>query len=203
MCVKCDSSVFLNTNYCREHYLTAHGKPPEFRKVKEFAIRDFLTVYLLSNYNIKPIFNKKLALTRLIPDLQFTYLQTQILIEIDEHQHNKGTYDLTDNKRELQIAQNIKRTVIIRINPDRYRKHPSIWTKHTQIKTPGEIENVVNVNVEEWERRKKIIIQCIDMALEDVKININNQTLNINQSIIKYYYVFYEVDKVANEFGNA
>ncbi len=167
-CIKCSRKVFLTEELCREHYCEMYAQPVLFRKIKENSIRDVIKYEMKYRWGIDVVTNKKLPGTRLLPDLHFILFGVLCLIEIDEYQHQKGDYDLKENDRLNQITTVYDQCIMIRINPDKYKTYPDIWTKKLKIVKPGQIEEVVSENKDEWQRRRSTIVTVLNNVIVSI-----------------------------------
>jgi hypothetical protein len=178
-CKKCQSNTFAEETLCKEHYYELHTLTPEFHKYKEKQWRDYLTYYLMKEWNIQAVSNRQLPNTTVIPDLYFVVLGGDILcvVEVDEYQHKLGLNysEEREEARYTQISSGYKKVFVFRINPDSYQDRyntkeksslrPALFRKKIQVLSPGEIVEQVETNHEEFEHRKKIVTQCINGVL--------------------------------------
>jgi hypothetical protein len=165
-CIKCERVTFLNQMFCHEHYLELYRVPLNFRKLKERKWRDFITFYLKDVWNVDVKWNKKLCNSNVLPDFHFEYMNVLFIIEIDENQHNTGVAYSTDieENRYKQFGTHEK-VVVLRINPDETKRHPAIWRKISVLKNPGEVEEIVLTNDEEFQRRQDIFKSVVKYKL--------------------------------------
>ena len=80
---------YLQTNYCEHCFRELTNKPPTFVKLKQKILTSIIHRILIEN-SISDIFlNRSLFVDgkKICPDIRFSYLKYQIIIEIDEHCH--------------------------------------------------------------------------------------------------------------------
>ncbi len=169
-CMRCDCRVVLpGTKLCGEHYRELYSTTESFAKIKERFIRDAVAYHLKKKWDIKISWNKQLTDTTLRPDISFVLCDSLVIIEVDEHQHKKGYDTAKEELRALKLGQVQNQfTYIVRVNPDRYKKHTSIWSKRKLIVSPGVFRDEISMDCSEWARRKLEIERVLDMIIDSI-----------------------------------
>ena len=169
-CIKCGRTGYLKLSLCREHWHEYYQVELPFNRIKELNVRKVVHHHVLSFWqNHTFIFNKKLPGTTYLPDMRFTNGGGRLIImEVDEYAHRRYK---NEKDRMLEIVGACGSNVsIIRINVDAYKdregvQHPAIWRKETRAIDEKIVSNVI-CNEEEWERRKQIILNVVDMSMD-------------------------------------
>jgi hypothetical protein len=163
-CISCKSVTVESKSpykpYCYRCYYFHHPDeiPPKNIRVKEHYIFEYIAeMYgdILTSRN-KPVVGGT-SLKR--PDFLFNFETYAIIIEVDENAHTKGQDYKCDEKRSMELLNDLKKPVVmIRINPDSCTMHP----------IPAFImdsKNQVIVNEKEFNYRMETLCDMIDIYL--------------------------------------
>jgi hypothetical protein len=172
-------------NYCLNCFI--HKFPEKINQISNYRTKENnVSEYLLEFFkNEKLIINKKIydGISKRRPDIMFELKTHNIIIEIDEDQHQY--YEcICENKRIMEISQDLKHKpiIFIRFNPDNYidnngNKVNSCWTINKQ----SGILFVCSENKKQWEIRLEILKTTIQYYLD-----------NEIEQMIDIIYLFYD-----------
>ena len=105
--------------------------------MKEHHVIDYIREVVVNEslIDVEVTYDKQVqgGCSRKRPDVLMDFLTHSIIIEVDETQHSSEEYCACENKRMMQIFQDLgsRPVVFIRFNPDKYtdrdgNKHPSL-----------------------------------------------------------------------------
>lgn len=116
-----------------------------FRLLKQNQLSIFLKGFLETFEEIEAIsFNENV--NGFYPDIRFSFMGIEFIIEIDEYQHKKGiAYSREREEKRTQALKNsFKTLVLIRINPDRSSNRPIPMISMTYNELSKQKEIIVN-----------------------------------------------------------
>lgn len=160
--------------------------PPTYCKMKQKLICDFLHQVLL-DLSVKEIYfnlpiycsfspsslNKKSKGKKkiIIPDLRFTWMEWNIIVEIDEHKHKSYVKD-ENNRIDMIRSVFNQKVILLRINPDSDGVFPAMIVKlPKKISADGRmfVDTIIK-HSGEIERR----FQIIHKLIKDIIFSISN-----------------------------
>jgi hypothetical protein len=130
-------------------------------KVKEQHLIDFLKLTYGNNIFT---FDKNVGgCSKRRPDAYIDLLTHVLVIECDEHQHNRGDYSC-ENKRTMQLFEDFgsRPVVFIRFNPDKYLMFQSSFKYHKTTGVP------IIRNKDEWCNRLNSLKETVNIWLKEI-----------------------------------
>jgi very-short-patch-repair endonuclease len=158
-CTRClTGGRYLRTDYCEHCYRELTNQPPTFVKLKQHIMTSIIHRILIDNSISDVFINRSLFINgkKICPDIRFSYLKYQVIIEIDEHCHRN--YDEHDRD---QLLNKIPNLILIRINADGYDCFYPIVEKKSKLEN-GLRRDDIKIYEGEIERREKIIKNCLE-----------------------------------------
>ena len=131
-------------------------------KNKEFRLFSFLK----NNYTNKIIWDKMVKSITLRPDFRIDFNTFQIVIELDEHQHN--AYNKIDEHLRIETIYNALNIplYVIRLNPDNYVENGVEITTDLTVRfelLKNTIDNIINKSCVELVKTYETIYLCYDI----------------------------------------
>lgn len=166
----------LYDGLCSEHF---YNKPFKNTNTPENAIRDFIKKLYSDKFDI--LFNEIIpdGISSRRPDVFIDMSFYAVLLEIDENQHKYGSlYTNTQNKKRIDdLLKDIapKLLVLIRFNPNNYKKNKTITQSYWSYK-----QSIRPKYLNDWNSRLDTLKKTLDYWLD----NMPNKQL----TIIKLYY---------------
>ncbi len=203
ICDNCSNSRY--DGYCSKCFfiLNPDSKKTIYAKFRENNITDYLKNNITENNYKKMVFDKLIEGGKSYrrPDILIDKENYYIIIEIDEHQHNKYEKD-NEKKRIKDIAEDLnnKNIIFIRFNPDSYID-----------KNNNKIENCWKINksnapvlkdkkIEEWNKRLNLLLERIKYWLNNVpNNNIIIEYLFYNENYDKNFNNSYDDENIGDE----
>jgi EsV-1-7 cysteine-rich motif len=167
-CIECDDTIVTKNRYdgrCLRCMVYLFPDQPVCKgyKTKEKHVGNFITEQHISNDIIRSYritFDKSVTggSSRRRPDIMLDIGTHVVIIEVDENSHNTKAYCSCDNKRIMELFEDVKRRpmVVIRFNPDKYKdhlgvSHPSCFGRHASLDVP-----IIKHKID-WEFRLKLL----------------------------------------------
>lgn len=185
-------SIIIRTNsrykgYCLRCFIHLFPDEPVTRnyKTKETAVvQHLLTEFPIEKYSW--VVDKKISdgCSKKRPDLLLDLGYQVLIIEVDEEQHKRTTYDIScENKRLMELSQDVNHrpTIFIRFNPDDYKINNKTITSCWKINKNG-ICSLKKSKKKEWEERLTSLKSQIDYW-----INPENKTEKTIEIIQLYF----------------
>jgi len=167
--------------YCLYCYINTFPEKPVSRnyKTKEFAVVEFVKNNF-PNFDWSSDKIIKDGCSKKRPDLLLELGYQNIIIEIDENQHNN--YDsICENKRIMELSQDLGHMpiIFIRFNPDKYYKKDSIITSCWSINKNG-ICVISESKKTEWITRLNLLQSQIEFWINPInKIDKTIEIINL------------------------
>lgn len=158
-------------SHCMRCYINLYPdqKISKDYRIKETHVCDYIKSQSYENVIIT--MNKTIAggCSKRRPDILIEAGDYNIIIEVDEEQHNTIDYCACENKRTMELFQDLGNVplVMIRFNPDAYTdskgsKKRSCFRSHKKLDVP------LIANTEDWENRLKVLGQRIQHYLANI-----------------------------------
>jgi EsV-1-7 cysteine-rich motif len=167
-CIECDDTFVSLSRYdgrclrCMV-YLYPDETVAKGYKMKEKHVGDFIAELhdssdIIRSYTIT--FDKSVSggLSGRRPDIMLDIGTHVVIIEVDENSHNTRAYCSCENKRIMELFEDLKRRpmVVIRFNPDKYKdnlgvSHSSCFGRHASFDVP------IIKHKTDWEFRLKLL----------------------------------------------
>ena len=209
-CKICDGSMLCKSPHCEIAALQSKYKGyclrcfvhtfPYEKISRNFKIKERHVVdYILSSFpQYTFVIDKKVydGCSKRRPDILLDLGEYVIIIEIDENQHKLNGYSSCDNKRIMEISQDLNHRplVIIRFNPDAYYNNEGIRVDSCFTTTKSKGLCIINkVMQNEWDKR-----------LQSLKNTLNNWCITKPSKTIEIVKLFYDEKdiEIDNETNN-